>query len=71
MKIIYADETDYGQDVLQLVGEISSLMDQDKEYTKKEIMAALRRVKNWSYSLERKIVSTPFNDEYFTKGLIE
>ena len=66
MKIIFADETDYGQDVLQLVGEISSLMDADKEYTKREIMIALRKIKNWSYSLERRIVSTPFDDVYFT-----
>ena len=66
MKITYAEETDYGQEVLQLVGEISSLMDTDHEYTKREIMVALRKIKNWSYSLERRVVSTPFDDPYFT-----
>lgn len=68
MKITYTEETDYGQDVLQLAGEIASLMEPEGEYTKRQIMIALRKIKNWSYSLERKVVSTPFEDEYFTGG---
>lgn len=70
MKIKYSEETDYGQDVLQLVGEISSLMDLDKEYTKKEILEALRKIKNWSSSVERKVRFTQFEDDYF-KGDVE
>lgn len=41
MKIDYYEESDYGQDILELVGTIASLQDEGKEYTKTEINSTL------------------------------
>lgn len=43
--IRFIEESDYGQDVLNLLGEVSSLMDGDKTYTKTEINRILIHVK--------------------------
>lgn len=43
--IKFDEETDYGQDVLQLIGEATQLMDPAKIFTKTEINAILIHVK--------------------------
>lgn len=43
--IKFDEESDYGQDVLELIGEVNLLMDMSKIYTKTEINAILIHVK--------------------------
>lgn len=43
--IKFDEDSDYGQDVLQLIGEINELMNENKIYTKTEINGILIRVK--------------------------
>lgn len=45
MKIDFYESSDYGQDVLELMGTIVSLQDEGKEYTKTEINSTLIRAR--------------------------
>lgn len=50
MKIQYKEESEYGQEVLELIGMCVSLQDPEKEYTLGEIREKLRQISdrcNW------------------------
>ena len=63
--INYTDYSDYGQEVLQLAAEIAELMDPEKDYTKKEVVTRLNRVKNWAYILKRNVIAEPVDSSYW------
>ena len=63
--ITYTEESDYGQAVQQLMGEIAELMDTEKEYSKKEILSHLNKIKNWSYNLKRDVIAIPADDSFW------
>lgn len=65
MKIIYDDESDYGQQILQIMAELASLMDEDKLYTKTEICSTLTKVKNYAYNLKDMVRNTPATDDFY------
>ena len=65
MKIMYADDSDYGQDILQIMGELAMLMEEDKLYTKNEICSHLNKIKNWAYNLKQRVMDTLAGDDYF------
>ena len=65
MKIMYADESDYGQQILQIMGELALLMDEDKLYTKTEICKILTKVKNFAYNLKDKVQWTPATEDFY------
>lgn len=44
MKIQYKEESEYGQEVLELIGMCVSLQDPEKEYTLGEIRDILREI---------------------------
>lgn len=69
MKIIYDEESDYGQQILQIMAELASLMDEDKLYTKTEICSILIKVKNYAYNLKDKVRNTPAVDDFFIDRL--
>ena len=48
MKIKYCESSQYGQEVLELVGLVAELQDPDKEMTKTEIMQILRIIKTYA-----------------------
>lgn len=60
----FIEESDYGQDILVLLGEVSSLMDPDKEYSKTAINQTLVRIKNRASNIQRDI-SGRDKDIYF------
>lgn len=60
----FIEESDYGQDLLVLLGEISSLMDPEKEYSKTTINSTLIRIKNRASNIQREI-SGRDKDLYF------
>ena len=45
MKIQYKEESEYGQEVLELIGMCVSLQDPEKEYTLGEIREKLRQIR--------------------------
>lgn len=65
MKIMYADDSDYGQQILQIMAELAELMDEEKLYTKNEICSRLRKIKNWSYNLVGMVQETPATDDFY------
>lgn len=51
--IRFFEESDYGQDVLELVGEVTQLMSQDRIFTKTEINTVLIHVKVKAEQIQR------------------
>ena len=65
MKIIYDDDSDYGQLILQIMGELALLMDEEKLYTKTEITTTLRKVQNAAFNLRSKVMETPATEDFY------
>lgn len=63
--INYTDYSDYGQKVLQLAAEVAELMDPEKDYTKKEVVTHLNKIKNWAYNLKRDVIAEPADSSYW------
>lgn len=45
MKIRYKEESDYGQDILEIIGMCASLQDPEKEYTLKDIQETMTHIR--------------------------
>ena len=65
MKIIYDENSDYGQQILQIMAELAILMDEDKLYTKTEICSILTKVKNYAYNLKDMVRNIPAVDDFY------
>lgn len=65
MKIIYDDDSDYGQQILQIMGELAMLMDEEKLYTKTEICSILSKVRNYAYNLRDMVQRTPATEDFY------
>lgn len=65
MKIMYDDSSDYGQELLEILGELSSLMEEDKLYTKTQIINTLRKTRNKIANLRDKVQWTLATDDYY------
>lgn len=60
----FDEETDYGQDILELIGEVASLMEEDRTYSKTEINSTLIRIKNRAANIQHNIAGKD-RDAYF------
>lgn len=56
MKIQYKEESEYGQDVLELIGRCVSLQDPEKEYTLGEIRDILREIHGMCSVIEARMM---------------
>ena len=65
MKIIYDESSDYGQQILQIMGELATLMDEEKLYTKTEICSILSKVRNRAYNLRDVVQRTPATEDFY------
>lgn len=52
MKIKYKEESEYGQEVLELIGMCVSLQDPEKNYTLSEIREQLRQIRGKCGSMD-------------------
>lgn len=53
MKFKFDEDSDYGQDVLDLVGEVNLLMDENRSYQKTDVNAILIQIKVKSEAIQR------------------
>lgn len=65
MKILYADESDYGQQILQILAELASLMEEEKLYTKTQIVSILSRIQNYAFNLKDIVRKIPAVDGFY------
>ena len=61
----FDEETDYGQDILVLMGEVASLMEEGRLYSKTEINSTLIRIKNRAANIQHEMAGKD-KDTYFT-----
>lgn len=64
MKIRYKEESDYGQDILELIGMCVSLQDPEKEYTLKELREALAHIRGRCNRIEMYVADRMRREKY-------
>lgn len=64
MKIRYKEESDYGQDILELIGMCVSLQDPEKEYTLKELHEALAHIRGRCNRIEMCVADRMRREKY-------